>query len=83
MHAFLEKLLAWYLPPAPRLVFASGPIARGLAQMRSVGCAVRSEGKCPHESELFGCADCEITPPTSGTIHIHATSESTPAAARA
>ena len=66
MRAFLEKLLAFYLPPAPRIVFASGQIARGLAQMRSVGCAVRTEGRCPHESELFGCADCESTPPTTG-----------------
>jgi hypothetical protein len=61
----MEKILRWLLPPGPR-AFGRRQIARGLASMRSVGCHLRTKGKCPYEGALFGCAECEArtTPPT-------------------
>ena len=56
MRALLDKILAWTRSPAPPTVFGAGPIARGLAHFKSIGCPNRN--KCPHGQELFGCADC-------------------------
>ena len=58
MKTLLDKLLAWFWPRSIPSVFSSGQIARNLAQFKSVGCPTRIDGNCPHERELFGCAEC-------------------------
>lgn len=58
--ALIDKVLGWYIPPAPRIAFSAGQIARGLAHFKSIGCPTRSRGQCPRKEELFGCADCTL-----------------------
>jgi hypothetical protein len=58
MKALLEMFIGWFWPRTIPFAFSSGQIARNLAQFKSVGCLTRIAGKCPHERELFGCADC-------------------------
>ena len=60
MNAFADKVLAWLIPPTPRLAYSRGLLARGLAQMRGVGCRARATDRCPsrEREDLFTCADC-------------------------
>jgi hypothetical protein len=58
MRALLKKVIAWYWPRSTPFAFGSGMIARNLAYYKSVGCRTRIDGNCPHEQELFGCAEC-------------------------
>jgi hypothetical protein len=62
MNNPLTRLLRWYPVPTLGVTLCTGPIARGLAQLRSVGCVVRNAGKCPYERVLFACADCTLQP---------------------
>lgn len=61
MKALLDRILGWYPTRNMRGVFASGQAARNLAAFKSVACETRRDG-CPHEGELFGCADCAEQP---------------------
>lgn len=65
MDGFREWLLRWYLPPAPLLLFGSGQTARGLTQLRGVGCPLRGTGACPYPNMLFACAECSRENPAA------------------
>ena len=58
MAALLKKIIRWWTPTTLLCALRTGQIARGLVQLKSVGCPTRINGRCAHEQELFGCADC-------------------------
>ncbi len=60
MRALFNRVRAWHWPQTTRVAFASGMIARNLAYYKSIGCPTRMNGNCPHERELFGCAECTL-----------------------